>query len=390
MALTSGDILVYDGSQWNNQPSTSGAVTLTGIQPDSVSGNGTAAATVLAVTGGKGGNTTGTTGQTGGTGGGVTLTGGAGGDAGSGSTNGAGGSVTLAGGAAGGGGGSAGSSGDVLLQPSGGDVGIGTASPSARLHVTTPSDWTDASGTRILVYCNPSANPTASSSASFRAMNAQLILKGSHAYTGVCYGMIFLVTHQGTANISNAYGLVATTEVTGNGGSISSAFGAHMKVYAAHDNASVADGVAGEFQIQTRVTSSTGGSFTNAYGMRVNSPDMPSSGGHIDTVYGLRIQNQGHADIDTAYGLYVDSQSGSGTAYAAIFAGGNVGIGTTTPKFLLHVAGALAYAVPSSAPTDGDLSNGQVTAWVDETNNLLKFRVKYSGGTLKTGSVALS
>lgn len=66
------------------------------------------------------------------------------------------------------------------------------------------------------------------------------------------------------------------------------------------------------------------------------------------------------------------------------------GIATTTPRFALHVNGRLAYGVPNSAPTDGDLSNGQLSAYVDESGNNLIFRVKYSDGTLKTGTVALT
>lgn len=70
-------------------------------------------------------------------------------------------------------------------------------------------------------------------------------------------------------------------------------------------------------------------------------------------------------------------------------AGGNVGIGTNNPLFGLHLTSRLAYGVPNSAPTDGDLSNGQITAYLDEASAKLKFRIKYSDGTLKTGEVAL-
>lgn len=45
--------------------------------------------------------------------------------------------------------------------------------------------------------------------------------------------------------------------------------------------------------------------------------------------------------------------------------------------------------VPNSAPADADLSNGHVSPYLNEAGNTLLFRVRYSDGTLKTGSVAL-
>ena len=46
--------------------------------------------------------------------------------------------------------------------------------------------------------------------------------------------------------------------------------------------------------------------------------------------------------------------------------------------------------VPNSAPTDADLQVSEATAYLDQTANSLLFRVKYSDGTLKTGTVALT
>ncbi len=64
-----------------------------------------------------------------------------------------------------------------------------------------------------------------------------------------------------------------------------------------------------------------------------------TTGAGTQNLYGIRIGNQGSVtSSETSYGLYVDAQSGAGTAsYAAIFAGGNVGIGTITPGALLDV-----------------------------------------------------
>jgi hypothetical protein len=58
-----------------------------------------------------------------------------------------------------------------------------------------------------------------------------------------------------------------------------------------------------------------------------------------ENVYGIRIANQGGAtNDDNSYGLYVDAQSGATNSYAAVFAGGNVGIGTASPLSKLHVS----------------------------------------------------
>jgi hypothetical protein len=50
--------------------------------------------------------------------------------------------------------------------------------------------------------------------------------------------------------------------------------------------------------------------------------------------------------------------------------------------------------LPASPTVDPDvtaLTAGTMTFWIDETNNLLKFKVKYSNGTtVKSGSVALA
>lgn len=93
----------------------------------------------------------------------------------------------------------------------------------------------------------------------------------------------------------------------------------------------------------------------------------------------------GHAYLQT-YGT--DSGKGlnlkrSGTATA-------VGIGTTTPKTILHGTGSTIVGAATSAVSDANMGNGQVNFWVDETNHRLYFKVKYSGGSVKSGYMALS
>ncbi len=102
------------GLALNSMPGTIAPLSVTGAQPTSAAGNGSASGS-SSITSGKGGNTTGTTGQVAGAGGSVTLTAGAGGDAPGGSTNGAGGNITLTPGLAGTGAGAGGALGKVII-----------------------------------------------------------------------------------------------------------------------------------------------------------------------------------------------------------------------------------------------------------------------------------
>jgi hypothetical protein len=65
-------------------------------------------------------------------------------------------------------------------------------------------------------------------------------------------------------------------------------------------------------------------------------------------------------------------------------------IGVETEVLRLKSSGRIQYGVPNSAPTDGDIANNQVSAYLDEAGALLKFRVRQSDGSYKTGQVAIA
>ena len=73
-----------------------------------------------------------------------------------------------------------------------------------------------------------------------------------------------------------------------------------------------------------------------------------------------------------------------------------VGFGTENPQTTLHVEGGCilngrtVIQTTSSQIDSAELLNGSISFYLDEGNNQLKVRVKYSDGQLKTGTIALS
>jgi hypothetical protein len=119
--------------------------------------------------------------------------------------------------------------------------------------------------------------------------------------------------------------------------------------------------------------------------------DVYNNGYSDETQYGIRIQKRG----DGVYRDFViDKYAGSGSKVPLLVIKtetGKVGIGNSSPNFVLHTsAAAVALGAPSSAPTDANLNNSNISFWLDETNNKLKVRVKYSDGTLKTATIDLA
>ena len=203
------------------------------------------------------------------------------------------------------------------------------------------------------------------------------------------------------------------------------------------------------YGMYARVSQDAGGTIANAVGYYADANDSPGSGAITNSFaffgerqaaatnnYGFRLHNKseflgtGSNELATGLRFYDDFSfdgggffGGGSLALAAMAGGAEYVAGTwtnrsTTPSLLLlnggvltlfsdtgqtsgaafplttrlkvDTAGRLFQKTPASAPTDGDLMAGSITAYLNEAGNTLTFRVKYADGTtLKSGTVAL-
>jgi hypothetical protein len=100
-------------------------------------------------------------------------------------------------------------------------------------------------------------------------------------------------------------------------------------------------------------------------------------------VYGFHAYSPTGAGVmDGLFGVYIAAMTQGAVQSWNIFSAG------ATSKNKLE--GRLFQGTPNSAPTDSHLGNGQISAYLDEAANKIKWRARYSDGTLKTGEVALT
>jgi hypothetical protein len=194
------------------------------------------------------------------------------------------------------------------------------------------------------------------------------------AVTG--YGIYNLAT-DATANGNTNYGYYGSLTLTGNaaktGVGLYSTLSTSSTTADTLIAADLATSVSGIVTTGTRniyglrsqpasTGASTGGT-TNVYGEYVKSGGTVGVGGTINS-YGLYVANgtMNTTGLSTNTGLYVETPSGADTNYAAIFAGGNVGIGTTAPAHTIDVVG------------DAGLSTG--TLWTNTSDSRVKQNIE--------------
>jgi hypothetical protein len=139
----------------------------------------------------------------------------------------------------------------------------------------------------------------------------------------------------------------------------------------------------GTTTIQTQFRASGYNSYINSQGgnLVVGSTTTPNEKFEVHGGSILIQNNQSYKAEDT-----------SGTNHVLAFIDTNdlVNFGNTSLRSSIRSLDVVKIDAPSSAPADATMSNGEVAFWLDESGNNLSFKVKYSSGTVKNGSVAVA
>lgn len=214
---------------------------------------------------------------------------------------------------------------------SGGDLAVGTNDITCDGTIIINPAFIDLSGTVRGLNATPTLTAASNSSAGLQGLSVQTTLAGAVNYTGVNYGLLSLNNITTSGTVSDAIGISGSIQNTG-GGTITTAIAGDLSVINGTVAGTISNAKALQLGLQNNVAGST---ITTGTGIDVLAPLNTSS--TIGTMYGARIRNQGAAGITTSYGLYMEGQSGATTSYGLIVAGGDCGIGTTSPAARLHV-----------------------------------------------------
>ncbi len=196
---------------------------------------------------------------------------------------------------------------------------------------------TNPTGTQSLTFDDGELNAwtVSSDTETFQTITANSLTTGillSTSSTALTTGRVLSAT-LGSALTTG--GLLSTTGASYNPGASNTGSLINLAFTNAANNTSGSSNVTG---INISPTISAAGSGGNQYTFGIDIQDAAGTPGvGTQDIVGIRIGNQGRSGAETSYGLIVNSQSGSTNNYSAIFSGGNLGIGDSTPNSLFTV-----------------------------------------------------
>jgi hypothetical protein len=140
--------------------------------------------------------------------------------------------------------------------------------------------------------------------------------------------------------------------------------------------------------VQGTATATTAGGMIGVEGSAAG-PGGKGVYGHANAIAGATTGVEGSAASAAGKGVYGHATAGSGTTYGVYGQTNSPSGYALYAQGRLKVTGRSFLGTPNSAPTDADLGLGSISFYLDQTNNRLKVRVKYSTGVLKTATIAL-
>ena len=181
--------------------------------------------------------------------------------------------------------------------------------------------------------------------------------------------------------VSGAYGRSNSTTGRGLSGVALAQTGVNAGVYG-QSNSTSGRGVIGTAIQSTGITYGVYGQSNSSSGRGVYGVALGSSG----FTYGVF----GESRSTSGRGVFGNALASSGTTFGVLGAASSPSGYGVYASGRFKSTGRTFLGTPSTPPADTDLGNSMISFHLDQAANKLRVRVKYSNGTLKTGTVNLS